>query len=83
MPVTAVVLAAFQRPRQMCSDLEIYRAANQLVKRYGEDAGIEAAMRVDAMIEASDIDGQRVWKRILRAVDELQRDKPNQSETVQ
>ena len=30
----------------MISDLEIYRAANQLVKRYGEDAELEAAMRV-------------------------------------
>ncbi len=64
MPVTAVVLAAFQRPRQMCSDLEVYRAANQLVKRYGEDAEIEAAKRLDAMLEAGDIEGQRVWQRI-------------------
>ncbi len=37
----------------------------------------------DAMIEASDIDGQRVWKRILAAIDELQRNKPDQGETVQ
>ncbi len=67
----------------MITDLEIFRAANQLVKRYGQDAELEAAMRADAMLEAGDIEGQRVWKRILKAVDELQRDKPNQSETVQ
>ncbi len=67
----------------MISDLEIYRAANTLVKCYGEDAEIEAAMRADAMIERGDPEGLAVWKRILRAVDELQRDKPNQSETVQ
>ncbi len=71
MPVTAVVLAAFQRPRQMCSDLKIFRAANQLVKRYGQDAGFEAAMRADAMIERGDPEGLAVWKRILKAVDEL------------
>ena len=67
----------------MITDLEIYRAANQFVQRYGADAELEAAMRVDAMIEAGDIEGQRVWQRILKAVDELQRDKPDQGETVQ
>ncbi len=35
------------------------------------------------MIERGDPEGLAVWKRILAAVDELQRDKPNQSETVQ
>ncbi len=66
----------------MITDLEIYRAANQLVKRYGEDAGIEAAKQADAMLEAGDIDGQQVWKRILRAVDELQRQKRSESEPL-
>ncbi len=67
----------------MITDLEIYRAANQLVKRYGGDAGFEAAKQADAMIERGDLEGQRVWQRILKAVDELQRDKPDQGETVQ
>ncbi len=67
----------------MITDLEIWRAANQLIQRYGEDAEIEAAMRADAMLEAGDIDGQRVWQRILKAVDELQRNKPDQGETIQ
>ena len=64
-------------------EMEIYRAANQLVSRYGKDAGIEAAMRAAAMVERGDPEGLAVWKRILRAVDELQLDKPNQSEIVQ
>ncbi len=41
-------------------DLDIYRSANLLVKRHGEDAPIEAAMRVDAMLEAGDLDGYAV-----------------------
>ncbi len=57
----------------MTSDLDIYRSANLLVKRRGEDAPIEAAMRADAMLEKGDLDGYAVWKRILRAVGELQR----------
>ncbi len=36
----------------MITDLEIYRAANQLVKRYGHDAEFEAAKQADAMLEA-------------------------------
>ena len=43
----------------MTSDLDIYRAANVLVKHYGEDAALEAAMRADAMLDKGAIDGQR------------------------
>ena len=35
----------------MTSNLDIYRSANMLVKRHGEDAPIHAAMRADAMLE--------------------------------
>ncbi len=56
----------------MTSDLDIYRSANLLVKQHGDDAPIEAAMRADAMLEAGDLDGLAVWRRILKAVVELQ-----------
>ncbi len=55
----------------MIPDLDIWRSAQVLVKRHGQDAPIEAAMRADAMLEAGDLDGYAVWKRILRAVEEL------------
>ncbi len=54
-------------------DLDIYRSANVLVTRHGPDAPIHAAMRADAILEKGDLDGYAVWKRILRAVEELQR----------
>ena len=54
------------------SDIDIYRAANLLVKQHGEDAPIHATMRADAVLDAGDLDGDRVWRRILRAVGELQ-----------
>ncbi len=60
----------------MIPDLDIYRSANLLVKRHGEDAPVEAAMRADVMLEAGDLDGYAVWKRILRAVAELQGTEP-------
>ena len=56
----------------MIPDPDIYRSANLLVKQHGEDAPIEAAMRADELLEAGDLDGYAVWKRILRAVGELQ-----------
>ncbi len=43
----------------MTSDLDIYRGANVIMKQYGEDAPIHAAMRADAMLEAGDLNGHR------------------------
>ncbi len=60
----------------MIPDLDIYRSANLLVKHHGQDAPTHAAMRADAMLEAGDPGGCAVWKRILRAVEELQRTEP-------
>ena len=60
----------------MISDLDIWCSANVLVKRHGEDAPIEAAMQVDAMLDKGDLDGYAVWRRILRAVGELGRAEP-------
>ncbi len=40
----------------MISDLDVYRSANLLVKRHGEDAPIHAAMRADARLEAGDLE---------------------------
>ncbi len=58
----------------MTSDLDIFRSAHALIKQHGEDAPIHAAMRADAMLEKGDLDGVAVWKRILRAVEELRRE---------
>ncbi len=60
----------------MIPDLDIYRCARLLVKQHGENAPIEAAMRADAVLEKGDLDGLAVWKRILRAVEELQEVEP-------
>ncbi len=66
----------------MISDLDIYRSANLLVKQHGQDAPSKAAMRANAMLEKGDLDGYAVWKRILRAVEELQGPAPKPGEAV-
>ena len=63
-------------------DLDIYRSAQVLVKRHGEDAPIHAAMRADAMLDKGNLDGCDVWKRILRAVGVLGRAEPGPGEAV-
>ncbi len=59
----------------MTSDLDIYRSANVLIRERGEGAALEAAMRANAMLEKADLEGQAVWKRIVRAVGEIQRER--------
>ncbi len=51
------------------SDLDIWRSARLLVDQHGDDAPIHAGMRVDAMLEAGDLDGRAVWRRILAAAE--------------
>jgi hypothetical protein len=46
------------------------------VKRHGQDAPIHATMKADAMLDKGDLEGCAVWKRILWAVEELQRAGP-------
>jgi hypothetical protein len=67
----------------MTSDLDIYRAANILVKEYGlEQAPLMVAKRADAMLELGDADGQRTWKAVLRAVHQLTRTERGPGERV-
>ncbi len=62
--------------------LGLFVLANLLVKQHGPDAPIHAAMKADTMLDKGDLDGYAVWKRILRAVEELQGTAPKPGETV-
>ncbi len=66
----------------MTSEIDVFRTANVLIREHGEDAALEAAQRADAMLEKGVIDGQRVWKRVLAAVKEIQREVPQEGEAV-
>ena len=39
--------------------------------QHGEDAPIHAAMRADELMAKGDLDGQAIWRLILKAIDEL------------
>ena len=57
----------------MLDDPDIFRAAKLLMDQHGEDAAIRAAQRADELLDEGDVDGAVVWRRILEAIEELQR----------
>jgi hypothetical protein len=64
------------------TDIDVWRGAEVLIKQHGEDAAIVAAQRADELLAQGDIEGQIVFKRIVAAINELRRQKPNPGETV-
>ena len=53
----------------MISDLDIWRAANLLIRQHGPDAELEAARLEDLMLGRADDEGRLVWARIRRAIE--------------
>jgi hypothetical protein len=54
-------------------DIDIWRAAEQMRKLYGDDAAIHSAMRADKLMDQGDIEGFDMWKRVVAALNELDR----------
>jgi len=52
-------------------EIDIWRAALLLLKRYGERALDESAARADELALAGDDDGAATWRRIMAAVTQL------------
>ena len=57
-------------------NIDIYRSTKPLIDQHGEDAPIHAAMQADKRMEAGDLDGCAVWKRVIQAIKELLDQKP-------
>jgi len=54
-------------------DPDIFHAAKLLIDKHGNDAAIRAAQRADELLADGDMEGSSVWRRILEAIEELQR----------
>jgi hypothetical protein len=63
----------------MTGNIDIWRAANMLIKRYGAEAEIEAARLADLMLERGDGPGHLLWLRIKRAIVEWQSAPPGRA----
>jgi hypothetical protein len=64
----------------MISDLDVWRCAHLLIKQHGDGAEFDAAGRADDMLAKGDVEGQRVWMLVLKAIRELQRTVPREGE---
>jgi hypothetical protein len=52
-------------------EIDIWRAAQLMLKRYGANALDESAARADELALAGDNDGATTWRRIMAAVGQL------------
>jgi hypothetical protein len=54
---------------------DVWTAAQLLITHYGQHAATRAAERANELRLAGDIVGIAIWQRILRAIEDLQRDR--------
>lgn len=66
----------------MTSDLDIDRTAAVLIREHGDEADLVAAQRADSFLEAGDMLGSTVWRRVRRAIKEIWREEPREGEAV-
>jgi len=70
------------QPAIMPDSLVIHRAANQLIKQYGERASSLATERSNAAMEAGDAFNHELWKSVWWAIGEIERTKPKPGEAI-
>ena len=61
----------------MIPEIDIWRAANLMLKRYGDEALEESAARADELAAQEDHNGAVVWRRITAAVGQLANQTPS------
>lgn len=52
-------------------DIDIWRAASLMLKRYGDNAHKESGARADELAAEGDPDGAAIWRLIIDAVEQL------------
>ena len=55
----------------MIQEIDIWRIANLMLKRYGDEAEAENAVRSAELAEAGDSAGAAVWRRVTDAIGQL------------
>jgi hypothetical protein len=58
-------------------EIDIWRVANLMLKRYGNAALVESARRADELAAAGDTAGLAVWHRIIDAIGQLANTTPS------
>lgn len=52
-------------------EIDIWRAAKLMIDQRAEEAELAASLRADALLANGDVEGERIWRRIHRAIVEL------------
>ena len=55
----------------MIPEIEIWRVANLMLTRYGDEATAESAKRADELAADGDLAGVAVWLRVIDAIRQL------------
>jgi hypothetical protein len=72
----AEFFTAFDYLCRVIPEIDIWLAANLMLKRYGEKAPHESAARADELAAQDDHNGAAVWRRITDAGGQLQNGTP-------
>jgi hypothetical protein len=62
--------------------IDVWRTAQILIDGHGENAWLEASQRADHALEDNNPEGVKLWKKVVTAIDELQREKPATGEAI-
>jgi hypothetical protein len=57
-------------------EIDIWRAANLMLKRYGDKALEQSVARADELAADGDCNGAATWRRIIEAVRQLANTRP-------
>jgi len=57
-------------------EIDIWRVSNLMLKRYGDEADTESALRAEELAEQGDHNGAAVWRRVTDAIGQLANSTP-------
>ena len=63
-------------------EIDIWRTAATLLRLHADAARFNAAQRADALYEQGDLEGFMEWRKVIHAIEQLERQKPNAGEAV-
>ena len=60
----------------MIPEIDIWRLANPMLKRYGGEAEAESAIRMQELAFSGDSAGEAIWRRIIDPIGRLENTTP-------
>ena len=60
----------------MIPEIDIWRVADLMLQRYGDEADIESAIRAEELAEAGDWAGEAIWRPIIDPIGQLENTTP-------